>query len=312
MARGLRATGSSGDGAVRVWDRVTGSCTATLGHIGSVSSVAIAPDSTWLAPTSLDQTVRIRDVSKQRTVAVARSEGALTSCSWGPAGELVVGGPQGSVPLRLPPPTCPAFATSPSTSCATPTPSRPASPCPGTPASRKAHLKRIKMVQRQMSGRAGFELLRTPAGYGDAFRDHRSASNQPQSVKIAASEDGLKAVLLGPPSRSRVGPMQVASERAPHFGAQHPSPQHSAVTRAFAASHGSDGPVGRLLIVPAAAAVELNEAAAVNQRRSTPPPCPYSGVRGGRSMWGKRPAHSATEPGYGARRTGPTPTMAVA
>lgn len=84
------------------------------------------------------------------------------------------------------------------------------------------------------------------------------------------------------------------------------------MTRAFAASHGSDGPVGRLLVVPAVAAVELNKVAAVNQRRSRPPPCPYSDVRGGRSLWGKRPAHSATGPGYCARRAGLTPAMAVA
>ncbi|MFD3605513.1 hypothetical protein [Streptomyces sp. NPDC058656] len=68
----------------------------------------------------------------------------------------------------------------------------------------------------------------------------------------------------------------------------------------------------RLLVVPAVAAVELNKIAAVNQRQSRPQPYPYSGVRCGRSSWGKRPAHSATGPGYCASRTGLTPAMAVA
>ena len=36
---------------------------------------------------------------------------------------------------------------------------------------------------------------------------------------------------------------------------------------------------------------------------------PYSGVRASRSLWVKRPAHSATEPGYCARRTGLTGTQ---
>ncbi|MFE0845876.1 WD40 repeat domain-containing protein, partial [Streptomyces rochei] len=47
---------------VRIWDRATGTCTATLtGHTESVLSVAIAPDGTWLATSSNDRTVRIWD-----------------------------------------------------------------------------------------------------------------------------------------------------------------------------------------------------------------------------------------------------------
>ncbi|MFC4463821.1 hypothetical protein ACFPH6_04420 [Streptomyces xiangluensis] len=42
---------------------------------------------------------------------------------------------------------------------------------------------------------------------------------------------------------------------------QHPSPPHSAMTRTFAAIRGSRT-VGRLLVVPAVAAVELNKVAA--------------------------------------------------
>ncbi|MDG5807867.1 hypothetical protein P9869_35525, partial [Streptomyces ossamyceticus] len=40
----------------------TGTCTATLtGHTDSVTSVAIAPNGTWLATTSTDRTARIWD-----------------------------------------------------------------------------------------------------------------------------------------------------------------------------------------------------------------------------------------------------------
>jgi WD40 repeat protein len=79
-----------------IWDRTTGTCTATLtGHTGSVLSVAISPDGTWLATTSDDQTVRIWAVASQRTVTIARSDGALHSCSWTDTGALAVGGDTG-------------------------------------------------------------------------------------------------------------------------------------------------------------------------------------------------------------------------
>jgi hypothetical protein len=95
---------------------------------------------------------------------------------------------------------------------------------------------------------------------------------------------------------------------------QRPNPPHSAVTCAFAPRHGSDGPVGRLLVIPAVAvaAVELNKVTAASQKRSHPLPCAYSGACGGRSLWGKRPAHSATRPGYRDRRTGLTLAVAYA
>jgi WD40 repeat protein len=87
---------TSGDRTVRIWDRATGTCTATLtGHTDWVMSVAIAPDGTWLATTSDDRTVRIWAVPEQRTMAMARTEAALTSCSWGALGELAVGSNKG-------------------------------------------------------------------------------------------------------------------------------------------------------------------------------------------------------------------------
>ncbi|MGW1496800.1 WD40 repeat domain-containing protein [Streptomyces sp. NPDC002402] len=86
---------------MRIWDRATGTCTATLtGHTNSVRSVAIAPDGTWLATTS-HETVRIWAVANQRTVAMARAEGPLLSCSWGAAGELAVAGERGLYLFKL-------------------------------------------------------------------------------------------------------------------------------------------------------------------------------------------------------------------
>jgi WD40 repeat protein len=90
----LASTGN--DKTVRIWDRATGTCTTTLtAHTDWVRSVAIAPDGTWLATTSHDKTVRIWAVPGHRTVALARVEAALTSCSWGPVGELAVGSNRG-------------------------------------------------------------------------------------------------------------------------------------------------------------------------------------------------------------------------
>ncbi|MFF3691471.1 NB-ARC domain-containing protein [Streptomyces sp. NPDC002187] len=84
------------DQTVRIWHRETETCTTTLtGHTDSVTSVAIAPDGTWLTTTSTDVTARIWAVADQRTVAMARGEGALLSCSWGADGELAVGGERG-------------------------------------------------------------------------------------------------------------------------------------------------------------------------------------------------------------------------
>ncbi|MEV5937029.1 hypothetical protein AB0L56_31025, partial [Streptomyces sp. NPDC052079] len=87
---------TSNDETVRIWDRASGTCTATLtGHTHWVWSVAIAPDGTWLATTSDDETVRIWGVTNQQLVSLMRTEGPLTSCAWASAAELAVGGARG-------------------------------------------------------------------------------------------------------------------------------------------------------------------------------------------------------------------------
>ncbi|SCD27057.1 platelet-activating factor acetylhydrolase IB subunit alpha, partial [Streptomyces sp. DpondAA-D4] len=71
------------------------------GHTRSVRSVAIAPDGTWLATASNDETVRIWVAADQPPVTMMRTEGPLLSCAWGAAGELVVGGERGLYLFKL-------------------------------------------------------------------------------------------------------------------------------------------------------------------------------------------------------------------
>jgi WD40 repeat protein len=90
------------DETVRLWDRATGTCTATLtGHTGPVHSVAIAPNGTWLATTDHDGAVRIWNAGGRCIAAIARAEGALYSCAWGVAQELAVGGERGLYLFKL-------------------------------------------------------------------------------------------------------------------------------------------------------------------------------------------------------------------
>ncbi|MGT2532677.1 hypothetical protein ACU4GG_40655 [Streptomyces nojiriensis] len=77
-------------------DRTTGTCATTLtGHTNEVHEVAISPDGAWLATTSIDQTSRIWAVLVGRAVFMVRGDGVLTSCVWGDAGDLAVGGEKG-------------------------------------------------------------------------------------------------------------------------------------------------------------------------------------------------------------------------
>jgi WD40 repeat protein len=93
---------ASDDRTVRIWDRVTGTCTATLaGHTGPVMSVAIVGDGTWLATTSSDTTVRIWNALGRSVSVIARAEGQMYSCAWGPARELAVAGARGLYLFKL-------------------------------------------------------------------------------------------------------------------------------------------------------------------------------------------------------------------
>ncbi|MEV7442873.1 NB-ARC domain-containing protein, partial [Streptomyces sp. NPDC091204] len=74
------ATGSL-DGTVRIWDRASGNCIATLiGHRGQVLSVAIAADGAWFATGGVDGTVRIWDrASGNCTETPIEQRGAVPS-----------------------------------------------------------------------------------------------------------------------------------------------------------------------------------------------------------------------------------------
>ncbi|MET7604899.1 NB-ARC domain-containing protein, partial [Streptomyces avermitilis] len=74
------ATGSL-DGTVRIWDRASGNCIATLiGHRGQVLSVAIAADGAWFATGGVDGTVRIWDrASGTCTAPPIEQRGAVPS-----------------------------------------------------------------------------------------------------------------------------------------------------------------------------------------------------------------------------------------
>ena len=59
---GTRLASGSWDGAVRVWDAVSGACMHVLeGHTGRVESVCWSPDGSRLVSGSWDKTVRVWD-----------------------------------------------------------------------------------------------------------------------------------------------------------------------------------------------------------------------------------------------------------
>ncbi|WNM33421.1 NB-ARC domain-containing protein [Streptomyces sp. Li-HN-5-11] len=83
-------------GQVTIWDNAINVRTTSFqAHSGAVRSVAVSRNSRWLATVGADTTVRIWDVAAERTLALARADGALHSCAWGPQDELLVGGERG-------------------------------------------------------------------------------------------------------------------------------------------------------------------------------------------------------------------------
>ncbi|MCF3137104.1 NB-ARC domain-containing protein, partial [Streptomyces olivochromogenes] len=73
---------------VRVWDPVSGTCTASLtGHTGPVSAVAVAPDGTWLASAGHDKVVRVWDpVSGTCTASLTGHTGPVSAVAVAPDG----------------------------------------------------------------------------------------------------------------------------------------------------------------------------------------------------------------------------------
>lgn len=75
------------DASLRIWDTATGRLRAELaGHTASVTALAIAPDDSWLASASADQSVRIWHVRSQKAYAVMRTEGLIRTCAWDRSG----------------------------------------------------------------------------------------------------------------------------------------------------------------------------------------------------------------------------------
>ncbi|MCG7204462.1 NB-ARC domain-containing protein [Streptomyces arenae] len=86
---------TSDDVTVRIWDRATGACTATLTrrnpaltqHARSTDSVAVSPDGTWLATTQDSRGLRIWDRATGRcTAKLTGHSGAVTSVAISPDG----------------------------------------------------------------------------------------------------------------------------------------------------------------------------------------------------------------------------------
>ncbi|MFE3377466.1 NB-ARC domain-containing protein [Streptomyces anulatus] len=79
------ATGGE-DGIVRIWDRASGSCMATLANgSDSVWSVAVSSDGTWLATTSSDYRIRIWDRASGECIATLLDPlGSGVSVAFGP------------------------------------------------------------------------------------------------------------------------------------------------------------------------------------------------------------------------------------
>ncbi|NYI07570.1 NB-ARC domain-containing protein [Allostreptomyces psammosilenae] len=91
------ATGSW-DGTVRVWDRVTGACTATFTSARGVESVAVAPDGTWLASGGSDGVVRVWDrVTGACTATLTGHASAVSSVAVAPDGTWLASGGDGVV-----------------------------------------------------------------------------------------------------------------------------------------------------------------------------------------------------------------------
>jgi WD40 repeat protein len=90
-------TPTSPDNTVRIWDPATGQQRSTLtGHTDTVTTLAIAPDSTWLATTSPDNTVRIWDPATGAAIAMMRTDQRFLACAWHPSQKsLTLLGPGG-------------------------------------------------------------------------------------------------------------------------------------------------------------------------------------------------------------------------
>ena len=86
---------TEGKGGVQISDTATGHQRAVLAHRGDVSTIAIAPDGKWIATGGKDGTVCIWNSATCQPQALMRVENSIFVCAWLDATGLVVGGEAG-------------------------------------------------------------------------------------------------------------------------------------------------------------------------------------------------------------------------